>query len=152
MEIEQFVNNGKTNVFIKEPGKFLNSGVLAGSRLPWPQASFLGPLLVALYTADLRSTIIRMNYHFYADDCEFPAGRAKKRNCKLDWRIGCPFSLIGEEFFDLSLNPSKSKVMLVGTPRLHERVTIGNRLVLDGLPLSLVLWSVRVLAYFFMLI
>lgn len=81
-----------------------------------PQGSILGPLLFTLYTSDFKNSLQYCCSHFYADDTQiyysFEKSNCHDASAKVNQDLQALISI--SEKFCLSVNPAKSKVMLLG--------------------------------------
>ena len=112
----------------------LNSGV--------PQGSVLGPILFSLYTSPMCSIIVKHDllFHQFADDITLFTGVSHPDPSPTLLKLFSCLSALNSWFSQsqLKLNPTKSKVMFVGSSRLLAKYNLPSVVTLDGttLPIS----------------
>lgn len=88
-----------------------------------PQGSILGPLLFTIYTSEFKKVLINCKSHFYADDTQvyysFKEEHVQIASDAVNEDL-CALINISTKFC-LSINPSKSQVMLFGNSAARSR-------------------------------
>jgi hypothetical protein len=112
-----------------------NCSVLSAVPSGVPQGSILGPILFTVYTSDLPGCIKHCQLHMYADDVQLYYSSYlsdihlainKVNSDLLNLSVWC-------EQNGLKLNPSKSKVLCIGSHQLHRYVNLTNmQVTLNG--------------------
>ena len=89
-----------------------------------PQGSILRPLLFTLYTANFKDSLSYCKSHFYADDTQLYYSFQQNDTPTACIKINEDLHklLCTSEKFSLSINPSKSQVMLFGSSVSCNRV------------------------------
>lgn len=100
-----------------------------------PQGSILGPILYILYSADIVKCIHLCRYHLYADDLQlylpFKPNSCDEAVSMLNDELGRISNWCDKN--SLILNPRKSKLILMGTPKNVARFdSISFNVVIDG--------------------
>lgn len=88
-----------------------------------PQGSILGPIIFALYCADIVENIKHCNYHIYADDIQiYLSFKNSEANMAIQ-NLNDDLKRISEwsDCHNLILNPSKTKYIILGT-RKHVKL------------------------------
>ncbi|CAG4929266.1 unnamed protein product [Colias eurytheme] len=89
-----------------------------------PQGSILGPLLFILYSADVVKIIKNCNYQIYADDIQLYYSFHPNETLEAINKVNSDLNDINlwSERNSLILNPSKTKFMILGNPKIINRI------------------------------
>src|SRR5437867_4904910 len=132
--ISSYLSNRSQSVSIQShfsPSAPISTGV--------PQGSVLGPLLFCLYTTPLTYLFSNspVSYHFYADDTQlyisFSSSDSLSHLSILSSTLDSVFDWLTSN--RLSVNPSKTEFLLIGTPQQRSKLT-SSTLTFQGTPLS----------------
>lgn len=102
-----------------------------------PQGSILGPLLFLIYTSQLRSYLRFSAVHFYADDTQLYLSFSPNNIEEANYRLTHDLNVLkrASEAHCLSINPSKSQLLLFGRKQCCDRyrnllnISINNELL-----------------------
>lgn len=99
---------------------FVNKGV--------PQGSILGPILFILYSADITKSIKESKHHLYADDLQLYKSFKPRDTETATFRLNQDLDRIAEwsENNGLTLNPSKTKYLVIGTKSVLNQIHSNN--------------------------
>lgn len=96
-----------------------------------PQGSILGPLLFILYTADIVKQIHNSSYHLYADDVQIYVHTKPSEVNSAILKLNSDLDRIALWSLDncLSLNPTKSKFMVLGSKKQIDSTLSHNPMI-----------------------
>lgn len=121
---DSYLSNRHQSVRVRQvDGQYLSSASRPISR-GVPQGSILGPLLFIIYTADLPLVIRNSKYHCFADDLQLYLSVEPASPVRAVQAVNEDLNRIAEWSLNnsLVLNPSKSKLMVLGTKSQVARV------------------------------
>src|SRR5438876_6007205 len=134
--ISSYLSNRSQSVSIQShlsPSAPISTGV--------PQGSVLGPLLFCLYTTPLTYLFSNspVSYHFYADDTQLYISFSSSDSLSHLSILSSTLDSVFDWFTSnrLSVNPSKTEFLLIGTPQQHSKLT-SSTLTFQGTSLSTV--------------
>ena len=139
--ISLFLGFALTSLNVLSSLKWTISPSLTSLKSGVPQGSVLGPILFNLYTSPMCSIIVKHDLLFlqFNDDINLFTGVSHPDSSPTLKLSNC-LSALNSWFSQsqLKLNPTKSKVMFVGSSRLLEKYNLPSVVTLDGttLPIS----------------
>jgi len=133
--LSNFLTDRSQRVVIS--GRFSDAcGVASGV----PQGSVLGPLLFSIYTSQLVDSVRHCRVHMYADDTQiyhsFHPSDLRQSVALINDDLDRLVSM--SERHNLSINPLKSSLMLMGSRRIRDRINNNVAVVVNNSPIPIV--------------